>query len=62
MRREKDWGTGQGVGRWKEAKAGFAVDVESGDFVGGREEAAQVLVLQDGPEALETPSSASSIP
>lgn len=43
-------------------RASFAVEVESGDFVGGTEEAAQVLVLQGGPEALETPSSASTIP
>lgn len=55
-------GNRQGVGRWKGAKTGFAVEVESGDFVGGREEAAQVLVLQGGPEALETHSSASTIP
>lgn len=43
-------------------RASFAVEVESGDFLGGTEEAAQVLVLQGGPEALETPSSASTIP
>lgn len=62
MRREKDWVTGQGVGRWKGVRAGFAVEVEPDGFVGGREESAQVLVLQGGPEALETPSSASTIP
>lgn len=53
---------GQGIGSWKGASASFAVEVESGDFGGGREEAAQVFVLQGGPEALETPSSASAAP
>lgn len=61
---EKGEGLGnrEGVGRQKGAKTGFAVEVESGDIVGGREEVAQVLVLQGGPEALETHSSASTLP
>lgn len=55
-------GRGQGIGSWKGASASFAVKVESDDFGRGREEAAQVFVLQGGPEALETPSSASAAP
>ena len=58
MRREKDWVTGQGISSWKGARASFAVEVESGDFGGGREEAVQVFVLQGRLEALDTPSSA----
>lgn len=62
MRKEKNWGKMQGIGSWKGARGRFAVEVESGDFGEGREEAALGFVLQGGPEALETPSSASATP